>query len=140
MLTCGCVNRLLTILEGRPDRKVKTAIYVTKSMQFSDLRHYVRQYLDDESYISRGGYKFEYSEDNIFIETSSDYKFFEDVLSRGYEAVFMITGEENDEIKDIINSLSDENNTIFIAMDCKLRAYKYLDEKKQKKFLKRKAS
>ena len=140
MLSCGCVKRLLSVLANRPDRKLRTAVYVSKTGDIDGLGPYVRRYLEDESYISRGGYVFDFEEDNVFIETTNDYKFFKSVIARDYEIIFMIEGDESDQLTEIINSLSDENNMIFVPIDCRLRSYKYLNERTQRRVLKRKAS
>lgn len=138
MLTCSCVKRLLKILENRPDRKVKTAIYVSKTADLAVLGHYVRQYLEDESYISRGGYWFDYDERDVFIETTDSYVMFKDVLARDYEIIFVIEGDEHIELNRIVDSLSEDNYVILVPMDCKLRSYLMLDKNRQPRQLKRK--
>ena len=138
MLTSSCVDRLLWFLRNRPDRKVKTAIYVSKTADLDGLGHYVKQFLDDESYISRNGYKFEYGDEDVFIETTKTYEFFKDVIAKEYEIVFMMEGSERDELIEIAESEASEDDTIFVPMDTRLKAYRLLDPNKQPRQLKRK--
>ncbi len=138
MLTSSCVDRLLWFLRNRPDRKVKTAIYVSKTADLDGLGHYVKQFLDDESYISRNGYKFEYDEEDVFIETTKTYEFFKDVIAKQYEIVFMLEGSERDELMEIAQSEANEDDTVFVPIDTRLKSYRLLDPNKQPRQLKRK--
>lgn len=140
MLQFNVVKRLLDILQGRPDKKPRTGIYVSKTADINGLGRYVKTYLDDESYISHGGYTFDYNEDNVFIEKTDTFENFKDVIARKYEIVFVLCGGEEGEITEIINSLPDNNNMIFVFMDNRLRSYRLLDLQKQHSQLKRKAS
>ncbi len=137
MLTSPCVDRLLTFLKNRPDRKVKTAVYVSKTADLEGLGHYIRQFLEDESYISRNGYKFEYGENDIFIETTDTYQFFKDVIAKNYEIVFMMEGNERDTLTDIAYAAAKDDDTVFYPMDTRLKAYRLLDPYKQPRQLKR---
>ena len=138
MLTSSCVDRLLWFLRNRPDRKVKTAIYVSKTADLDGLGQYVKQFLDDESYISRNGYKFEYDEEDVFIETTKTYEFFKDVIAKQYEIVFMLEGSERDELMEIAQSEANEDDTVFVPIDTRLKSYRLLDPNKQPRQLKRK--
>ena len=142
MLPCCCVKRLLTVLEDnpRPNRKVKTAVYCSKTADIDGLGHYVKQYLTDESYISRNQYWFDYSDENVYIDKSDDHKMFDYVIAQNYEIIFMIVGDDEDELTDTINQLPDSNNTVFVPIDCKLRSYRFLDVYNKPRQLKRKAS
>ena len=138
MLTSSCVDRLLWFLKDRPNRKVKTAIYVSKTADLSGLGQYVKQFLDDESYISRNGYKFDYDEVDVFIETTKTYEFFKDVIAKQYEIVFMLEGSERDELIEIAQSEANEDDTVFVPIDTRLKSYRLLDPNKQPRQLKRK--
>ena len=142
MLPCCCVKRLLTVLEAkpRPNRKVRTAIYCSNTADVDELGRYVKQYLTDESYISRNQYWFDYDNENVYIDKTDNHKMFNYVIAQDYEIVFMMVGDDEDELMDIVNQLPDSNNTVFITMDCKLRSYRYLDTNNRPRQLKRKAS
>ena len=138
MLTSSCVDRLLWFLKDRPNRKAKTAIYVSKTADLNGLGQYVKQFLDDESYISRNGYKFDYDEADVFIEKTKTYEFFKDVIAKQYEIVFMLEGSERDELMEIVQSEASEDDTVFVPIDTRLKSYRLLDPNKQPRQLKRK--
>ena len=142
MFPCYCVKRLLTILENKPraNCKIKTAIYCSKTADINGLGHYVKQYLTDESYISRNHYCFDYNDENVYIDGSDNYDMFKLLIAQDYEIVFMIVGDEEEELMDIVNQLPDSNNMVFVPMDCRLRSYRFLDKGIEPKQLKRKAS
>lgn len=140
MLTCCAVKRLLTILERnqRKDRKVKTAIYCAKTADVEGLLKYARQFIDDETYISHYGYKFDYDEEDVYIEKLDDYSMLNNVITHNYEIVFMLSGEEDEKLKEIVEEVAAGKSTVFYSMDCKLRAYRYLATWNQPKKLKKK--
>ena len=137
MLTSPCVDRLLMFLKDRPDRKVKTAVYVSKTAELESLGHYIRQFLEDESYISRNGYKFDYEERDVFIEKTSTYETFKEVIAKNYEIVFMMEGSERDTLMKIVEAAASDDDTVFVPMDTRLKAYRLLDPYKQPRQLKR---
>ena len=65
---------------------------------------------------------------------------FDYVIAQNYEIIFMIVGDDKDELTDMVNQLPDSNNTIFVPCDCKLRSYRFLDVNNKPRQLKRKAS
>jgi len=138
MFSCSVVNRLLDILKNRPDRKVKTAIYITNSADIDGLGKYIFKYLNDESYISNGGYMLDYDRTDVYVESADTFEMFKHVIAQNYEMVFMLTGDDENKLLEIVHSLSSANNMIFMPMDCKLRAYRMLDERQLRR-LKRKA-
>ena len=142
MLPDNCVMRLLAVLgaKPRPNRKVKTAIYCSKTADIDGLGCYIKQYLTDESYVSQNQYWFDYEGENVYIENSDDHKMFAYVLAQNYEVVFMLVGEEEGKLIGLINQLPDTDNTLFIPMDCRLRSYRLLDAISKPRQLKRKAS
>ena len=140
MLTCCAVKRLLTVLDRkpRPNGKIKTAVYCSKTADINDLGQYVRRFLIDESYISREKYQFDYDRENVYIEKSDDYSMFKYVIAQNYEIVFMIEGDEDEKLREIVEESAKDDDTVFVPMDCKLRAYKFLDTWNQPRKLKRK--
>ena len=140
MLTYKVVTRLLANLIDRPNHLVKTAIYVAKSADIDALGHYIKQFLDDESNISRDAYKFDYSRDDIYIEKNSDYKMLRYISELDYKIIFILAGNEESELFQFVETLPEDNRLIFISIDSKLQAYRLLDQQKQLRQLQKKAS
>lgn len=137
MLTNVCVERLLRFLGNKTDRKIKTAIYVAKTADLKGLGKYVRQLLEDESYISRSTYKFDYDESDIFVETTETYQFFKDVIAKNYEMVFMLEGDESKTLQEYVKAAAKHDSTIFWGIDRFLKSYRLLDPYKEPRQLKR---
>ena len=119
---------------------IPTAIYATKSADVNGLGTFVGRYIDDECYLSRGVYAFDYTNEDIFIETEDGEpveKFNKIVNSGKYQIVFMLVGSEGAQVLDAVDSLDDDNDMIFITVDNILSSYQMLSVFNGRRQLKR---
>ena len=133
------VSRLLAFTKIHNNKHIITAFYATKSANTCNFK-YVNRYLDDESYISRGLYKVEIANKDVYFEYGDNYEQFKHVIASGYDMVIVMVGEEEENIFSIIEKLPDDNNMIFQRSDNILNSYQILDNYSQKRELKRKSS
>ena len=143
MLKRIVVTRLLKNIMQFKSKLIPTAIYATKSADVNGLGTFVGRYIDDECYISRGVYAFDYTNDDIYIETENGEpleKFNQIVNSGKYQIVFMLVGSEGTQVLNAIESLDDDNDMIFVTIDSILSSYQMLSVFNGNRQLKRKNS
>ena len=119
---------------------IPTAIYATRSADVDGLGTFIGRYIDDECYLSRGVYAFDYTNEDIFIETEDGEpleKFNKIVNSGKYQIVFMLVGSEGAQVLDAVDSLDDDNDMIFITVDNILSSYQMLSVFNGRRQLKR---
>ena len=140
MLKRNVVTRLLKNIMQFKSKLIPTAIYATKSADVNGLGTFVGRYIDDECYLSRGVYAFDYTNEDIFIETEDGEpveKFNKIVNSGKYQIVFMLVGSEGAQVLDAVDSLDDDNDMIFITVDNILSSYQMLSVFNGRRQLKR---
>ena len=119
---------------------IPTAIYATRTADVDGLGTFIGRYIDDECYLSRGVYAFDYTNEDIFIETEDGEpleKFNKIVNSGKYQIVFMLVGSEGAQVLDAVDSLDDDNDMIFITVDNILSSYQMLSVFNGRRQLKR---
>ena len=119
---------------------IPTAIYATRSADVDGLGTFIGRYIDDECYLSRGVYAFDYTNEDIFIEAEDGEpleKFNKIVNSGKYQIVFMLVGSEGAQVLDAVDSLDDDNDMIFITVDNILSSYQMLSVFNGRRQLKR---
>ena len=140
MLKRNVVTRLLKNIMQFNSKLIPTAIYATRSADVDGLGTFIGRYIDDECYLSRGVYAFDYTNDDIFIETEDGEpleKFNKIVNSGKYQIVFMLVGSEGAQVLDAVDSLDDDNDMIFITVDNILSSYQMLSVFNGRRQLKR---
>ena len=140
MLKRNVVTRLLKNIMQFNSKLIPTAIYATRTADVDGLGTFIGRYIDDECYLSRGVYAFDYTNDDIFIETEDGEpleKFNKIVNSGKYQIVFMLVGSEGAQVLDAVDSLDDDNDMIFITVDNILSSYQMLSVFNGRRQLKR---
>ena len=140
MLKRNVVTRLLKNIMQFNSKLIPTAIYATRSADVDGLGTFIGRYIDDECYLSRGVYAFDYTNEDIFIETEDGEpleKFNKIVNSGKYQIVFMLVGSEGAQVLDAVDSLDDDNDMIFITVDNILSSYQMLSVFNGRRQLKR---
>ena len=143
MLRRNVVTRLLKNIVQFNSKLIPTAIYATSTADTEGLGTFVGRYIDDECYLSRGVYAFDYTNDDIFVEAADGEPLeqFNKIINCGkYQIVFMLVGSEGSKILDAIETLDDDNDMIFITMDSILTSYQMLSVFNERRQLKRKNS
>lgn len=133
------VSRLLAFTKIHNNKHIITAFYATKSANTCNFK-YVNRYLDDESYISRGLYKVEIANKDVYFEYGDNYEQFKHVIASGYDMVILMCGDEEEKIRTIIDELPSSNCMIFQNADATLNSYQILDNFVERRELKRKSS
>lgn len=140
MLKRNVVTRLLKNIMQFNSKLIPTAIYATRTADVDGLGTFIGRYIDDECYLSRGVYAFDYTNEDIFIETEDGEpleKFNKIVNSGKYQIVFMLVGSEGAQVLDAVDSLDDDNDMIFITVDNILSSYQMLSVFNGRRQLKR---
>lgn len=143
MLKRNVVTRLLKNIMQFNSKLIPTAIYATRSADVDGLGTFIGRYIDDECYLSRGVYAFDYTNEDIFIETEDGEpleKFNKIVNSGKYQIVFMLVGSEGAQVLDAVDSLDDDNDMIFITVDNILSSYQMLSVFNGRRQLKRRTA